>query len=274
MKKLVKCLVSAAFLCTLTACGGNGESDEKTIKIGASVTPHAEIIEFIKPKLEAKGYTVEIQKYSDYNMPNEALKDGQLDVNYFQHKPYLENWCKEHDDAPLVSILAVHYEPMGIYSLKHSSLEDISNNAVIAIPNDATNEARALRLLENNGIIKLREGVGLHAKKTDIIENPYSVEIIELASEMAAKACGEKDFCITNGNNALNANLKDAILTSEDPQKDPLIKDFTSEYANILAVQKGHENDQKSKDLIEVLTSEDVKAFMKEKYGDIVVPVF
>lgn len=274
MKKLIKCIVAASFLATLTACGNSGESDEKTIKIGASVTPHAEIIEFIKPKLEEKGYTVEIQKYTDYNMPNEALADGQLDVNYFQHKPYLENWCKEHNDAPLVSVLAVHYEPMGIYSLNHKSLDEISNNASIAVPNDATNEARALRLLENNGIIKLKEGVGLNAKKTDIVENPLNVDITELASEMAAKACGEKDYCITNGNNALNANLKDAVLTSEDPEKDALIKDYTTEYANVLAVQKGHENDQKIKDLIEVLTSEDVITFMKEKYGDIVVPVF
>lgn len=271
MKKTIACLFAVTLL---AGCGSTGGSDDKTIKIGASVTPHAEIIEFVKPKLEAKGYSVEIQKYTDYDTPNAALKDGLLDVNYFQHKPYLEEWCTKHDNAELVSSFAVHYEPMGIYSKNHKSLDEVSEGTTIAVPNDPTNEARALRLLEANGIIKLKEGVDLSAKKTDIVENPNNVVITELASEMAATAAGEYDFAITNGNNALNAQLKDYVLVIEDKEKDSIVKDFANEYANILAVQKGHESDQKIKDLIEVLSTDEVKDFMKEKYGDIVVPVF
>ena len=162
MKKLWKSLAAVALTASLAGCGSSGSGDEKTITIGASVTPHAEIIENIKPDLEELGYEVEIVEFSDYVKPNTALRDGELDCNYFQHTPYLEDWVSKNCDSDdeLIAAAKIHFEPLGIYSSKHTDVSDVPDGAQIAVPNDTTNEARALQLLEAQGIIKLAEEIG------------------------------------------------------------------------------------------------------------------
>lgn len=272
--KLVKGILAFALVAApLTGCSSNGgdSSDDKTITIGASVTPHAEIINNIKPDLEEKGYTVEVVEFSDYVKPNEALYNGELDCNYFQHTPYLEDWtaknCENPDD--LVSAAKIHFEPLGIYSSKHTDVNDVPEGAQIAVPNDTTNEARALQLLEANGIITLAEGKGLEATKADIVENPYNVEIVELAAEAVPTKLDEVDFAIANGNNALNAEITDYLLVTESTDSDA-----ADEYANVIAVRNGDEDSQKIKDLLEVLETQKTVDFIEENYDGVVVPVF
>lgn len=271
MNKLLKGLAAVALTASLVGCGASGSSNDKTIKIGASVTPHAEIIENIKPDLEDLGYEVEIVEFSDYVKPNTALRDGELDCNYFQHTPYLEDWVSKNcdsDDA-LVSAAKIHFEPLGIYSSKHSDVKDVPDGAQIAVPNDTTNEARALQLLQAQGIITLAEGKGLEATKADIVENPHNVEIVELAAEVVPNKINEVDFVIANGNNALNAKITDKLLVTESADSEA-----ADTYANVIAVRKGDEESQKIKDLLKVLESEKTAKFIEESYQGVVVPVF
>ncbi len=264
MKKLLCSLFAVALL---TGCG-TSSNDEKTIRIGASVTPHAEIIESVVPSLEAQGYKVEITQFTDYNTPNKALLEGSLDANYFQHAPYLEEWLKDAGkEGELVNVFSVHFEPLGIYSSKHQDLI-VSNGAKIAIPNDATNGGRALKLLEAQGIIDLKDGVGIDATISDIENNPKSVEIVPMQAENCARNLQDVDYAVVNGNNALNANISDKLLINEASESEA-----AKTYANIIAVQKGHENDEKIQALIQALNSEEVKTFIEKNYGDIVVPL-
>ena len=263
MKKLI---VAIAALAVLAGCGSK-ESDEKHIKIGATPTPHAEILEQVKPVLEAEGYTVEIVQFTDYNTPNTALLDGSLDANFTQHVPFLQNWASEANASDkLTSVFAVHFEPLGIYSAKHTSINDIVDGAKIAIPDDATNGGRALKLLEANGIIKLTDGIGIEARKNDIIENKHNVEIIEMKAEACATNLVDVDFAVVNGNNALNAKIIDKVLITEDKNSEA-----AQTYANVIAVQTAHKDDEKIKALVNALNSEDVKKFIDEKYNGLVV---
>ena len=268
MKKLFVTLCAAVLLAGCASGTSSQSKEDKTLTIGASVTPHAEILNHIKPVLEEKGYNVEIKQFTDYDLPNKGLAEGSLDANYFQHKPYLDEWMvKAKEEGKLTSVFAVHFEPLGIYSVKHKDL-NVKEKAVIGIPNDPTNGGRALKLLEANGIIKLTEGKGIDATINDIVENPKNVEVKPMVAENCAKNIQDLDYAVVNGNNALNAKISDKVLATEDKTSEAAQK-----YANIIAVQKGHEDDQKIKDLIDALNSEDVKKFIEDEYDGIVVPL-
>lgn len=297
MKKSVG-VITAALLAAaaLTACGGskaeettaaaateapaaNAEETEaaeaetpaelKEIKVGASPAPHAEILEAAAPALEKLGYKLSIVEYTDYVQPNIALDTSDLDANYFQHLPYLEQFNAERG-TKLVSAGAIHYEPFGIYAGKTAALDEIADKATVAVPNDATNEARALLLLEAQGLIKLNEGVGLNATKNDIAENPKNLEILEVEAAQIPRSLKDVDIAVINGNYAIDAGLKvsDALAVEASDSE------AATTYGNIVAVQEGKENDEIAKALIEALTSDDVKAFIESTYEGAVVPLF
>lgn len=259
MKKILTLCLALAL--TLTACG-SGSSDDKTIKVGASIVPHAEILNEVKDDLKEKGYDLEVVEFTDYVQPNLSLDSGELDANYFQHIPYLDSFNAEHK-LELVSVAKIHYEPFGIYKGAKSSLEELTDGDKISVPNDTTNEARALALLEAQGLIKIREGAGLNATKEDIVENPKNLEIVELDAAQLAKSIQDVAFSVINGNYALQEGLSaDDVISFES--KDSVGADT---FANIIAVKKGNENNEKIKALIEALQSEKVKEFIQEKYN-------
>lgn len=271
MKKLFTILLSVLLLCSaLSGCGQTTSDDsDKTIKVGASVTPHAEILAVAKEILAEQGYTLEIVEYTDYVLPNTATESGELDVNYFQHQPYLTNFNAENG-THLVSVVAVHYEPFGIYAGKTSSLDDLKDGATVAVPNDSTNEARALLLLQDAGLITLKDGVGMGAKITDIASNPKNLQISEIAAAQLPRSLADVDIAIINGNYALEGGLKvkDALLTEKADSE------AAQTYANILVVKEGNENLPKIKALAEALTSQKVKDFINSTYDDAVLPIF
>ena len=264
MKKLLALVLALVLVLSLTACAGK---DDGKLVVGASPAPHAEILEFVKPMLAEKGITLEIQEFTDYVLPNQALDAGDIDANYFQHLPYLENF-NENNGTKLVSAAAIHFEPLGIYL---GDKGDINNwqDAVISVPNDATNEARALQLLAEQGIITLPEGSGLNVTARDIVDNPYNVEILEIAAEQVPRTLPDVSFAVANGNYALEAGIIDKLIVTEDKASEG-----AQTYANIIAVKEGDENREDIRVLIEVLQSEEVRAFIEEIYGASVVPVF
>ena len=299
MKKVSLVLAAVLTAATLSACGGNGAAettaasaaettaqaeskaeetkaeetkaeeskasgDLEKMVVGASPAPHAEILEAAKPLMAEKGYDLQVMVYSDYVQPNNALDAGDLDANYFQHLPYLESFNEQHG-TKLVSAAAIHYEPFGIYAGKTASLEE-----VVAVPNDVTNEARALLLLEAQGLITLKEGAGLEATKNDIAENPKNLEIMEVEAAQIPRVLPDVDLAVINGNYAIEAGLKVSdALAIEDAES---ISATT--YGNVLAVREGEEETDKTKALVEVLTSEEIKTFMDETYEGAVVPLF
>lgn len=267
-KKLVAVVLGLSVAAgLLTGCGK--EKNDKVIKVGAVPTPHAEILEILKDNLKEKGYTLQIVEYNDYVLPNKALEDGELDANYFQHQPYLDNF-NEENGTHIVSVAAVHFEPFGIYAGKTKSLEDLKEGATIAVPNDTTNEARALLLLEAQGLIKLKEGAGITATVLDIEENPLKLEIKELEAAQVARAVADVDVAAINGNYAIDAGYKvsDALAVEA---ADSLAAET---YANIVAVKQGQENSDKTKALAEAILSDEVKQYIEEHYEGAVVPVF
>lgn len=263
----------------LAGCGNNAAAGKKAdtdsaqelevIKVGASITPHAEILRSVSDELEKQGYKLEVVEYNDYIIPNTALESGELDANYIQHLPYLEDFNKENG-THIVSVADIHYEPFGIYAGKSDSLENLKEGAVIAVPNDTTNEARALLLLQDQGLIKLKENAGLTATVKDIADNPKNFEIKELEAAQVPKALQDVDVAAINTNYALEANLKlSDALASEGA--DSLA---AKTYANIIAVKEGNENAEKIKALIDAVKSEQVKKFIEDKYDGAVVPIF
>lgn len=241
----------------------------KEIVVGASPAPHAEILEAASKALEEKGYKLVIKEYTDYVQPNLALDNGDLDANYFQHLPYLEQFNQENG-TKLVSAGAIHYEPFGIYAGKTTSLDALADGAKVAVPNDATNEARALLLLEAQGLIKLTDGVGLNATKTDVVENPKNLDILEVEAAQVPRSLQDVDIAVINGNYAIEAGLKvsDALAIEASDSEAAVT------YGNIVAVKEGKENDEAVKALVEALTSEDSKAFIESTYEGAVVPLF
>lgn len=272
-KKSIGAILLAGILAfgVVGCTGGSSKTsagDDKKITIGVSPVPHKGIVDLIVPDLEKKGYTVEVKEFTDYVIPNTALDSGELDANFFQHQPYLDGF-NEKNGTKIKSIASIHLEPLGGYSKKVKNISELQNGATIAIPNDPSNEARALRLLEANGLIKLAKGDSITPK--DITENPKNFKFKELEAALLPTVIDEVDFAIINGNYALSIF---------NPSKDALIiEDKDSEaskpYANILAVKEGTENNQKIKDLKEALTSEKVKNYIEETYKDgSVIPVF
>lgn len=273
--KKVLAVVLSATVCfgLLTGCGGGKDEsseDSKKIVVGASPSPHADILKAAQKELKKEGYTLEIKEYSDYVQPNTALDAGDLDANYFQHKPYMDNFNEEKGTS-LVAAATIHYEPFGIFPGKTKKIKDLKKRAVIAVPNDTTNEARALLLLETEGLIELKEDAGLTATKKDIVKNPKNLEIKEIEAAQIPRSLEDVDLAVINGNYALEAGLK--------VSKDALaIEDTDSvgakNYGNILAVRDGDQKKDSIKALIKVLKSETVKKYIEEKYDGAVVPLF
>ena len=266
MKKIIAIVLTLTLVLALAACGG---SNDKVIKVGATPAPHAEILEVIKDALAADGWTLEIVEFDDYIIPNTSLEEGQLDANYFQHITYMNDF-NASNGTHLVSAAEIHYEPFGLYAGKTASIEELPDGAKIAVPNDATNEARALLLLEQVGLITLKEGVGIDATKSDIVENPKSIEIVETKAELVSTTLQDVDMAVINGNYAIDAGLKIADALAVEAADGTAAE----AYVNVVAVKEGNENSEKIQALVKALESEEVKAFIEETYNGAVVPLF
>ncbi|OOM80259.1 membrane lipoprotein TpN32 precursor [Clostridium puniceum] len=273
-KSILSIVLAGIVTLGLVGCGGTNNTaskdskSDKVIKIGVTPKPHKEIVEIAKPLLEKEGYTVEITEFNDYVQPNTAVSEGSLDANFFQHAPYLKEQ-NESKGFKLVSVGAVHLEPMGLYSKKIKNLDELKDGSTIAIPNDATNEARALKLLESKGIIKIKEGE--LATPKDITENKKNLKFSELEAAAVPRAIDDVDAAVINGNYAIEAKF--------NPTKDAIIiEDKNSEaakpYANIIVVKEGNEKQEKIQALVKALTSPEVKAFIEKEYSGAVIPVF
>lgn len=277
-KKIIALAAAAALTLSLAACSGNNSSStadnsgsdasSTVIRVGASPSPHAEILEFAKDQLAAKGYELEIVEFTDYVMPNVALYEGDLDANFFQHTPYLDNY-NEQNGTDLVSACKVHFEPMGLYSETLTSVSDVAEGSKVGVPNDPTNEARALNLLETQGLIKLREGAGLNATPLDIEENPLNLEFVELEAAQLPRNLSEFAIAAINGNYAIEAGILDKVIVNEAADSES-----AQEYANILAVQSGELETDKTKALVEALTSDETREFINTQYENQFIPVF
>ncbi|WP_127593494.1 MetQ/NlpA family ABC transporter substrate-binding protein [Paenibacillus lautus] len=280
MKKWTLALISLTLVTVLAACGskpadnasepggttGGGGQETVTLKVGASPSPHAKILEHIKPALEKEGVNLEIVEFTDYVLPNTQVDSKEIDANFFQHKPYLDNQIKERK-LDLESVIAVHVEPLGAYSKTITSVDDLKDGAVVAIPNDPSNAGRALTLLSKNGVIKLNDETKLEATAKDIVENPKNLEFKEVEAAMLPRMLDELDLAVINTNYALEAGL--------DPTKDALfIEDKENPYANLLVARPDNKDSDAIQKLAKALTSEDVKTFIEEEYKGAVIPAF
>lgn len=266
--KLLSLVLAGALAIGLVGCGNSGSKDDKVIKLAVSAVPHEEIVKAIKPLVEKEGYKLEVKVFDDYDSQNTAVYDGQMDANYFQHIAYLDetNNSKGYD---LVNIAEIHIEPMALYSNKVKSLDEIKDGATIAVPNDPTNEARGLRVLEAAGLIKIKAGELVTPK--DITENPKNLKIKELEAPQLPRTLDEVDGAVINGNYAMQANLdatKNGLFVEDKNNKD------INNKRNILVAKKGNEDSEKIKVLKKALTSEECKKFIEEKYKGAVIPVF
>lgn len=265
MKRQLIALCSAAVL-LLGAC--SSQKELTPLKVGASPAPHAQILESCRDALAKEGYQLEVVEFTDYVLPNLSLSSGDLDANYFQHSPYLEEFCQSRD-LDLNAAAKIHFEPLGLYKGKCSDLADLQKGAAIAVPNDPTNEARALQLLAANGLLTLKEDAGLEATVLDIVENPYELTFTELEAAQLPRVLPDVDLAVINGNYALDAGITDALLLTEDPASDA-----AQRFANVIAVRTGDEETPAIKALVKVLTSDETRTFLEETYGSTVVPVF
>ena len=293
MKKLISATLAATLALSLAACGSSASTSEAapaestassaaesaaestaetselagtTLKVAASPTPHAEILNVAKEILAEQGIDLQVVEFSDYVQPNLVTESGEVDANYFQHTPYLDSF-NEENGTHLVSVGAVHYEPFGIYPGKSNDLAAIADGATIAVPNDTTNEARALQLLAAQGLITVRDGAGLTATINDITENPHNLKIQEIEAAQLPRTVQDVDFAVINGNYAMEAGFsvgKDALAT-EDASSEA-----AQTYANVLVVKEGNENDP----AIQALTSDKVKDYINSTYDGAVVPIF
>ena len=268
MKKVLSLILAGVLALSITSCGGS-KSDDKTITVAATSAPHAEVLEQCKPLLKEKGYDLEIKVVDDYITPNTATEDGEVDANYFQHINYLNNFNKENG-THLVNIASIHYEPFGVYSSKIKSLSELKDGDSIAVPNDPTNEARALLLLAENGVIKLADGVGINATKKDIVENKKNIQINEMEAALLPSVLDEVTCAVINGNYAISAGLKIADAIATEDSNSLAIK---QEYVNVLVVKEGNENLPKIQALKEVLTSDTIADYITNNYAGAVVPM-
>ena len=293
MKKLISATLAATLALSLAACGSSASTSEAapaestassaaesaaestaetselagtTLKVAASPTPHAEILNVAKEVLAEQGIDLQVVEFSDYVQPNLVTESGEVDANYFQHTPYLDSF-NEENGTHLVSVGAVHYEPFGIYPGKSNDLAAIADGATIAVPNDTTNEARALQLLAAQGLITVRDGAGLTATINDITENPHNLKIQEIEAAQLPRTVQDVDFAVINGNYAMEAGFsvgKDALAT-EDASSEA-----AQTYANVLVVKEGNENDPAIQALYAALT----KDYINSTYDGAVVPIF
>ena len=292
MKKLLALTLALVLCLGLAACGGGTSTDTDTnadtssdadtngdattngetitLTVGATPNPHAEILAQVKDDLAAEGIDLVVKEYSDYVVPNTAVEEGDLDANYFQHTPYMEKF-NEENGTHLVSVGKIHYEPMGIYPGLTKTLEELPDGATIAVPNDATNEARALQLLAAQGLIELKEDAGLNATPNDITSNPKNLQIKELEAAMLPQTASEVDLSVINSNFAMEGGMNPATdsLASEDADSEA-----AQTFANIIAVKEGHENDPAIQALVKALQSDKVKEYIEKTYSGAVVAVF
>lgn len=279
-KWIATALVATLAVGLFAGCGGNNNStgssaaessassDDKVITIGASVTPHAVILNHLADQFEKEGYKLKVVEFTDYVQPNNALEAGDLDANYFQHQPYLDNF-NEENGTDIVSVGANLYIPMAIFSEKLTNLDSIPDGATIAVPNDTTNEARALLLLQENGFIKLKDGVDIKATVMDIEDNPHNLEFVEMDAAQIPRAIKDTDLAIVNGNYALDAglNLDDALLIESSDST------TAQTYANVIAVRAGEENTEKTKVIVKILTSDETKQYIQDSFNGAVLPI-
>ena len=284
--KIFATLLALTLALSLTACGSKSDDSAKadttddaqteqpaepqetiTLNVAASPTPHAEILKQCVPILAEQGIDLQITEFDDYVMPNTAVEDGSLDANYFQHLPYLEDFNAKNG-THLASVGVIHYEPMGLYPGKSSDLANIPDGAKIGIPGDNTNGARALLLLEAQGVLKLKEGVGLEATELDIEENPHNVEIVPMEAANLPASLPDLDFAVINGNYASGAGIGDTVLVTEDADSVA-----AQTYGNIVAVKEGNENNPAVLALVEALKSDTIKQYIKDNYNGIVMPM-
>ena len=263
-------LTAALAIGTITANGVlvSADAEKGTIKVAASATPHAEILEEAKPILEKEGWDLEVTIFDDYVQPNLVVESGDFDANYFQHIPYLDNF-NEEQGTHLVNAGGIHYEPFGIYPGTKKTLDDLEDGDTIAVPNDTTNEARALLLLQDNGVITLKDGAGLEATVKDIEENPKNIQIEELEAAQVSRVKDEVAFVVLNGNYALQAGYsvsKDSIAHETSDSE------AAKTYVNIIAVKEGNEDNEAVKALVDVLKSDEIKDYINETYDGAVVP--
>ena len=252
----------------LAGCGKSADAD-KTIKVAASPTPHAEILNSISDALEEDGWTLEVVEFDDYVQPNVATTEGDVDANYFQHVPYLDQYNDEND-TDLVAVANVHYEAMGIYKGTKNALSELSDGDKIGVPNDVTNEARALQLLAANGVLTLKSGVGLEATKTDIVENPHNIEIVELEAATIPKSLPDLAFGVINANYALGADLTtdDAVVYETSDSE------AAETYVNVIVVNSENKDSEKTKALVKAIQTGEVKEFILDEYKGAVQPKF
>lgn len=301
MKKLISATLAASLALSLAACGSSASTDSvaasseaastestaasseaaestaetselagTTLKVAASPTPHAEILNAAKDILAEQGIDLEVIEFTEYVQPNLVTESGEVDANYFQHKPYLDGFNVKQG-THLVSVGPVHYEPFGIYPGKSDDLANIADGATIAVPNDTTNEARALQLLATQGLITVRDDAGLTATINDITENPHNIKFEEIEAAQLPRTVQDVDFAVINGNYALAAgfSVKNDALATEDASSEA-----AQTYANILAVKEGRENDPAIQALYAALTSDKIKDYINSTYDGAVVPIF
>ena len=275
MKKFFAILLTGVLTVGLAACGGGNDNDATatddnneaiTLRIGAVPTPHAEILNAAKDELAEKGVTLDIVEFTDYVQPNLATESGDLDVNYFQHKPYLDQF-NEEQGTHLVSIAKVHYEPMSIFGGTVTDLNNIPEGTKVGIPNDATNGGRALLLLEANGLIKLDPDAGITATKLDVTENPHKLEFVEMEAAQLPLSLNDLGLAVINANYAIQNNLTGALAV-EDAQSEA-----AQTYANLIVVKEGNENLPGLSELVEVLHGQTITDFINNTYGGAVAPI-
>lgn len=279
-KKFLALLLALSLSLSLTACGGDGganttdddtssdadAAETVTLTVAASPTPHAEILKQCVPILKEQGIDLVVNEYSDYVIPNTAVEDGDEDANYFQHIPYLDDFNATRG-THLVNVAAVHIEPMGVYAGKTASLEELADGATIAVPSDATNEGRALLLLETQGLIKLADSTNLSSTPNDIVENPKNLEFVEMEAAQIPSSLADVDLAVINSNYALGAGL--------NPTEDALVLESAdSPYVNVLVVKEGNEEAPAVLALIEALHSDTIRTYIEETYGGAVIPAF
>lgn len=276
-KRWTAVLLATLALGLLVGCSGgaNGTgsvadagADDQVITIGASVTPHAEILNHFKDAFAEEGYQLDVVEFTDYVQPDKALAAGDLDANYFQHQPYLDNF-NEVNGTDLVSVGANMYIPMAIFSNTLTSLDNIPEGTTVAVPNDTTNEARALLLLEENGFITLEDGVDVTATVLDIADNPHDLKFVELDAAQIPRSLEDADLAVVNGNFALDAglNLDDALLVESADSV------TAQTYANVIAVRAGEEDSAKTQTIVKILMSDECKQYIEENFNGAVLPV-
>ncbi|WP_329342436.1 MetQ/NlpA family ABC transporter substrate-binding protein [Streptomyces sp. NBC_01352] len=265
-------LAAGALTFGLTACGSDSDSASSDtsgpLVVAASPTPHAEILNYVKDNLAKKaGLDLEVKEFTDYVTPNTATEDGSVTANYFQNQPYLDDFNKKNG-THIVPVVTVHLEPLGLYSNKVKSADALKSGATVAVPNDSVNEARALKLLDANGIITLKDGVGNEATPSDITKNPKNLKFKELEAAQTPRSLDDVDAAVINGNYAIEADLS--------PADDALVLESATDnpYGNFLAVKDGNEDDPRVKKLAELLTSAEVKKFIEDTYDGSVIPSF